>query len=99
MRSTVLSGFLAASLFGQAPAKPPKTPIFISPAMVDAVGVIAPPPALNSKKMSKDIAEIYAIHRSATAQEIESANWDNKHENLFAIAKVLGDQFTAESMP
>jgi acid phosphatase (class A) len=67
--------------------------------MVDAVTAIAPPPALNSKKMSKDVAEIYALHRSATPQEIENANWDNKHENIFAIAKVLGDKFTPESMP
>jgi len=54
--------------------------------MVDAVTAISPPPALNSKKMSKDVAEIYALHRSATPQEIENANWDNNHENIFAIA-------------
>ena len=98
-RTAVLSGFLAASLFGQAPARTPKTPIFISPALVDAVVLIAPPPALDSKRMSKDLAEIFAIHRSATPQEIEAANWDNKHEDLFAIAKVLGAKFTRESMP
>jgi acid phosphatase (class A) len=49
--------------------------------------------------MSQDVAEIFAIHRSATPQEIESANWDNKHENIFAIANVLGEKFTRESMP
>jgi acid phosphatase (class A) len=98
-RTTIVFGFLAASLFGQTPARAPKTPIFISPALVDAVAAITPPPALNSKKMSKDIAEIYAIHRSATPQELEAANWDNKHENLFAIANVLGDKFTKESLP
>ncbi len=98
-RSTILCCFLTASLFGQAQAKAPKTPIFISPGLVDAVSGITPPPALDSKKMTRDIVEIYALHRSATPQEIEAANWDNKHENLFAIAKVLGDQFTQESLP
>jgi acid phosphatase (class A) len=101
-RNTILAGCLAASLFGQVPAKAPKapkTPIFVSPALPGAVVLITPPPALDSKKMSRDVAEIFAIHRSATPQEIESANWDNKHENLFAIAKVLGNDFTAESMP
>jgi acid phosphatase (class A) len=98
-RNTILCGFLAASLFGQAPAKPPKTPILVSPAIVDAVAAITPPPALDSPKMSKDLAEIFAIHRSPAPQEIENANWDNKHENIWAIAKVLGDKFTAESMP
>jgi hypothetical protein len=82
MRNTILSSFLATHLVGQAPARAPKTPIFISPALVDAVVLITPPPALNSKRMSKDIAEIYAIHRSATPQEIDSANWDNKDEDL-----------------
>ncbi len=103
-RNTVLCGLFAAALFGQtstgkAPAKPPKTPIFISPELTDAVSAMAPPPALDSKKMSKDIAEIYAIHRSATPQEVERANWDNKHESIFAIGSVLGDRFTQESLP
>jgi acid phosphatase (class A) len=99
MRGTVLCGFLAASLFGQAPAKPPKTPILVSPSILDAVVAITPPPALDSPKMSKDLAEIFAIHRSPAPQEIEKANWDNEHENIWAIAKVLGDKFTAESLP
>src|ERR1039457_3268283 len=101
-RNIILAGCLVASLFGQVPEKAPrvpKTPIFISPAVVDAVVLITPPPALDSKRMSRDLAEIFAIHRSATPKEIESANWDNKHENLFAIAKVLGNDFTPESMP
>jgi acid phosphatase (class A) len=67
--------------------------------MADAVVLISAPPALTSKKMSKDLAEIFAIHRSATPQEIEGANWDNQHENIFAIAKVLGDNLTMESLP
>jgi acid phosphatase (class A) len=98
-RDVILFGCLAASLPGQVPARAPKTPVFISPAVVDAVVLITPPPALNSKKMSKDLAEIFAIHRSATPQEIERANWDNEHENIFAIAKVLDSNLTAESMP
>jgi acid phosphatase (class A) len=97
--TSLLCGILSAALFAQAPARAPRTPIFISPTLVDAVAAITPPPALDSKKMSKDIAEIYAIHRSATPHEIEAANWDNQHENLFAIAKVLGKQFTPEALP
>src|SRR5260370_22428401 len=99
MRCMILFGCLALSLSGQTPARAPKTPIFISPSMVDAVVLISAPPALTSKKMSKDLAEIFAIHRSATPQEIEGANWDNQHENIFAIAKVLGDNLTMESLP
>ena len=99
MRSTILCGFLAASLFGQAPAKPPKAPILVSPSVFDAIVAITPPPELDSPKMSKDLAEIFAIHRSPAPQEIEKANWDNQHENIWAIAQVLGDKFTAESMP
>ena len=97
--SPIVSCFFAAALFGQAPAKAPKTPILISPALVNAVVLITPPPALDSKRMSQDVAEIIAIHRSASPQEIERANWDNKHEDLFAIAKVLSDKFTKESLP
>ena len=98
-RHAVLSGCLAALAYAQAPAKAPKVPVFVSPAIADAVVLITPPPALDSKKMSEDVAEIYAIHRSATPQEIANANWDNQHENIFAIARILGDKFTAESMP
>jgi acid phosphatase (class A) len=98
-RNTILCSFFAASLFGQAPAKAPRTPVLTSPALVDAVVLITPPPALNSKRMSQDVAEIVAIHRTATPPEVESANWDNAHEDLFAIAKVLGSNFTKESLP
>jgi acid phosphatase (class A) len=100
-RYAILGGLTAATLFSQSaiPAKAPRTPIFIPPAIVDAVVLITPPPALNSKKLSKDVAEIYALHRSATPQEIETANWDNKHEDIFAIGMVLGSEFTKESLP
>jgi acid phosphatase (class A) len=100
LKCSILSlGVLAVSLFGQAPAKAPKTPIFISPTLADSVVLITPPPKLDSKRMKQDVAEIVAIHRTANPQEIERANWDNKHENLFAIANVLGEKFTEESLP
>jgi acid phosphatase (class A) len=99
MRSAVLCSFLVTSLLGQTPAKPARTPIFISPALADAVVLLTPPPALDSKKLSRNVGEIYAIHRAATPEEIERANWDNKHENIFAIAMVLSDKITPESMP
>ncbi len=99
VRNTFFSGLMAASLFAHAPAKAPKTPLLISSALADGVAAITPPPALNSKKMAKNLAEIYAIHRAATPQELESANWDNKHEDVFAIAKVLGENLTRENMP
>jgi acid phosphatase (class A) len=99
MRGTILCGVFVAALFGQAPAKAPRTPVFISPALADAVAAITPPPALDSKKMGKDLSEIYAIHRSATPQEIERANWDNQHEDIFAIGKILGDNFNKETLP
>ena len=104
-RSTILVSLSAAALFGQAPAiappaKAPKAPVFVSPSLADAVVLITPPPAPQlPEKMSQDVAEIIAIHRTATPQELENANWDNSHEDLFAIARVLGNNFTKESLP
>jgi acid phosphatase (class A) len=100
-RSLLLCGALAASVFGQStPApKPPRTPIFISPDLANDVALITPPPALDSPKMSKDVAEIYAIHRTANAQEFAKAKFDNDHEDIFAIASVLGDKMKKENMP
>jgi acid phosphatase (class A) len=99
-RYTLLCGFIAGPLFSQTATvtKAPRIPVFISAEMADSVVLITPPPALNSKKMSKDVAEIYALHRAATPQEIEKANWDNKHEDIFAIGMVLS-HFTKESLP
>jgi acid phosphatase (class A) len=98
-RGLLLGTLAAASLFAQIPAKAPRTPIFISPELARSVVLITPPPALNSKKMSKEVAEIYALHRSASAQEVEKANFDNKHEDIFAIGMVLSDKFNKESLP
>ena len=100
--NAILCSILAASVFGQDVPKTPKVrkpPIFISPTLVDAVVLLTPPPKLDSKKMAADVAEIFAIHRFADPKEIEAAKWDNDHENLFAIAKVLGSNFTPENMP
>jgi acid phosphatase (class A) len=99
LRYSLLGIFTAASLFSQSAPKPPKTPILVSPEIMNALVLIPPPPALDSKRMSRDLAEIYSIHRSATPQEIEKANWDNKHENIYAIGMVLGDKFTKENLP
>jgi acid phosphatase (class A) len=101
-RYTVLFGITAATVFGQTAnpaARAPRTPVFIAPELADSVVLLTPPPGLNSKKMSKDVAEIYALHRFSSPQEIEKANWDNKHEDIFAIGMVLGDKFNKESLP
>jgi acid phosphatase (class A) len=98
-RSIICFSFLATSIFAQTSGRPARTPILISPEIVDGVVALTPPPPLDSAKMSKDLAEIFAIHRLANSQQIESANWDNKHENIWAIARVLSDKFTPESMP
>jgi acid phosphatase (class A) len=98
-RDIVLCGFLTASIFGQTPAKPSRTPTLVSPAVFNGVVALTPPPPLDSTKMSKDLAEIFAIHRSANPQQVERANWDNKHENIWAIAKVVSERLTPESMP
>lgn len=98
MRGATLCGLMTALFFGQTPVRPPRTPIFISPTLADSVVLLTPPP-LDSPRMSREVAEIYAIHRSATPQEIERANWDNKHENIFAIAMVLSAKLTPESTP
>ena len=96
-RTFLISSLVAASAFSQAQQRTPRTPIFIAPSLVDAVSAITPPPALDSKKMSRDIAEICSIQRSATPQELERANWDNKHEDIFAIGTALGgDKFNKE---
>jgi hypothetical protein len=47
------------------PARAPRTPIFITPELANAVVTIKPPLALTSRKMARDVAEIYAIHRFA----------------------------------
>jgi acid phosphatase (class A) len=98
-RNTVLAFCLTAVGFAQFPGKTAKRPVFISSGLVEQIVLISPPPAIDSQTLTKAVAEIYEIHRSANAQEIERANWDNEHEGLFAIARVLRDNINKESMP
>lgn len=105
IRTAVLNGLMAASLFAQetaaqeTAAKAPKVPILISPSLMDAVKAITPPPALDSKKMAQCVAELFLTRRLATPAEVERANWDNKHEDIYATGMVLSPTFTKESMP
>ncbi len=90
MRLLALVLTLGSALTGQ---QVPRTPIFIAPSLKDAVVYIAPPPEADES------AELYALHKSATPEQIAAANRDNEHEDIFAIGSVLGSKFSKDTMP
>ncbi len=95
----LLPCLVAASLLGQAPAGKVKQPVFLAPEMTDVSSILTPPPALESRRMAKDLAELFVIQRTRTPQEIQHAKDDDAHEDIFAFHTVLGDKFNPESLP
>src|SRR3984957_7014431 len=58
-------------------------------------GDIAPFEQLSSERFRAVVdTNFYGV-----VQEIEKANWDNQHEDLYAIGMVLGYKFAKESVP
>ena len=86
---------------GQQAAKPaPKrSPIFVDPALLELSPILVTPPANDSLKTREELAEIHRIERERTPAMISAAEFDDRHEDIFLYASVLGAAFKADDLP
>ncbi|WP_041778715.1 acid phosphatase [Beijerinckia indica] len=97
MKKNLLSsiGLLALSLsLAQA-----KEPIFVQPDQTTAFEILPPPPAADSEKLKKELAELHKLEAQRTEEQVRQAKADDELENMFVFKTILGDRFTPEALP
>jgi acid phosphatase (class A) len=89
--------FIAILLIADAaPARALSDAPYAPSGTIDAVSLLPPPPAPDSKAQQEDLADVLAAQNSRTPKLIERALGD---VDIFGFATVLGPNFTAEKAP
>jgi len=92
----------AASIAGaqQAPpTKPARTSPWFNAQNIDFVALTPAPPAPGSLLDRQDMKEVLLAQRTRTSKQIQQAQADDKEEDIFAFATVLGPKFNAAELP
>jgi acid phosphatase (class A) len=71
---------------------------YVTPAQVDVMKLVPPPPALQSEEQKRDIDELLAIQTARTPAQEQRALADAT-SGTFGFADVLGPKFTAPALP
>jgi acid phosphatase (class A) len=98
----LVSGVAAVAQGGAVAPKAPKAakvPYYVDPTLVDAAGLILPPPAQDSSVTRAELAEIHRIEAARTPEQVKAAEYDDLHEDMFLYGTVLGPEFTAANLP
>ncbi|SEG42661.1 acid phosphatase (class A) [Bryocella elongata] len=80
-------------------AKAPRTSPWFKAQTIDFVALTPAPPAPGSELDRQDMKEVLLEQRTRTAAQIQQAQADDKEEDMFAFATVLGPKFSAAELP
>jgi len=91
---------IAQDMNGQATAaKPARTLQVLSPADVDPVRLLPPPPVDGSVRQKTELAELRHYQDARTAEQLKRALWDDAHENVSLFSTILGPRFDLAALP
>jgi acid phosphatase (class A) len=71
---------------------------YLSKRKPDPISLLAPPPLPNSAEQAADLASVVAVNKTATSNDIASANSERKIY-VFNFAPVIGIFFQSNSLP
>ena len=91
---------VAQDMNGQAAAaaKPPAFKV-LTPADIDPVRLLPPPPADTSDRHRTELAELRHYQAVRTADQLARAKWDDDHGDASLFATVLGPRFDLAALP
>lgn len=76
----------------------PAQATYVTPAQVDVMKLLPPPPALQSEEQKRDLDELLAIQKGRTTVQEQRAIADAT-AGTFGFADVLGPKFSAAALP
>ena len=83
----------------QKPAPPKRTAFYVDPAVLDLIPLVAAPPAQDSETTRREIAENLRLEHDRTPAQAAAAQADDREEDIFVYANVLGPRFTKADLP
>jgi acid phosphatase (class A) len=102
-RLAILLGVAALAAGGAAQAQPapakPAASKFLAAGYLDPALVLPPPPAEGSSAAAAELAELHRVQAAQTPERIAQARHDDEHEDVTAIADVLGPAFDLGRFP
>lgn len=72
------------------PQKPAHVLKYLSPADLDPVTLLAPPPADGSNQQKSEVAEVLHLQQTASKERLDQAVWDDRHESSELWLPTLG---------
>ncbi|SEC37321.1 phosphatase PAP2 family protein [Terriglobus roseus] len=101
MRLNLFFFFVMAAAGAQqiSPAPVERTSPWFNARTIDFVAATPAPPAAGSKLDRQDMREVLLAQRNRTTAEIQQAQADDKEEDIFIFAPVLGAKFNATELP
>jgi acid phosphatase (class A) len=82
-----------------APTKPARTSPWFNAQTIDFVALTPAPPAPGSEPDRQDMKEVLLAQRTRTSAQIQQAQADDKQEDIFIFASILGPKFNAAELP
>jgi acid phosphatase (class A) len=92
--STSVAGAQQAS-----PAKPARTSPWFDAQTIDFIALTPAPPAPGSERDLQDMKDVLLAQRTRTPSQIQQAQADDKEEDMFVFASILGPKFNAAELP
>ncbi len=101
MRLTALL-LLTATIAGAkqtAPAGLPRSSPWFNPQSINFAALAPAPPAPGSTRDKQDMEDVLRAQRTRTAAQVHQAQADDKEEDIFIFASILGPKFNAIDLP
>lgn len=95
-RAHALVAAALAALAAPAFAAPP---LFLTPADIDPMAMIPPPPADGSPAALAEVAELHRIQDARTPAQLAQAESDDRNETVWVFADVIGPGFAPAALP
>jgi acid phosphatase (class A) len=75
------------------------TAYFIDPTVLNMKLLVSSPPAQESATTKEELMEIHRVEQTRTPEQVAEAQADDKEEDIFSFRGVIGDWFTADTLP
>jgi len=95
----VLAQMPAAQTGGMSGGEVKRTPYYVDPMLLDLSTILPLPPTQDSETTEQELAYVHMIEQTRTPEQVAQAQQDDKEEDLFIFANVIGPQFTKADLP